>query len=62
MIVFKPPKSVKRAVSPVQAQPVSSANKISLNQASVDQLQQLQGVGFKKGTGNCGLSPETRAI
>lgn len=42
------PKSVKRAVSPVQAQPVSSANKISLNQASVDQLQQLQGVGLKK--------------
>ncbi len=56
------PKSVKRAVSPVQAQPVSSTNKISLNQASVDQLQQLQGVGLKKGTGNCGLSPETRAI
>ena len=42
------PKSVKRAVSPVQAQHVSSANKISLNQASVDQLQQLQGVGLKK--------------
>ena len=42
------PKSVKRAVSPVQAQPVLSANKISLNQASVDQLQQLQGVGLKK--------------
>ena len=42
------PKSVKRAVSSVQAQPVSSANKISLNQASVDQLQQLQGVGLKK--------------
>ncbi len=42
------PKSVKRAVSPVQAQPVSSANKISLNQASVDQLQQLQGVSLKK--------------
>lgn len=42
------PKSVKRAVSPVQAQPVSSTNKISLNQASVDQLQQLQGVGLKK--------------
>ncbi|QEK36759.1 ComEA family DNA-binding protein [Acinetobacter johnsonii] len=42
------PKSVKRAVSPVQAQPVSNANKISLNQASVDQLQQLQGVGLKK--------------
>ena len=42
------PKSVKRAVSPVQAQPVSSENKISLNQASVDQLQQLQGVGLKK--------------
>ena len=42
------PKSVKRAVSPVQAQPVLSANKISLNQASVDQLQQLQGVGLKR--------------
>ena len=42
------PKSVKRVVSPVQAQPVSSTNKISLNQASVDQLQQLQGVGLKK--------------
>ncbi len=42
------PKSVKRAVSPVQAQPMSSVNKISLNQASVEQLQQLQGVGLKK--------------
>lgn len=42
------PKSVKRAVSPAQAQSVPSANKISLNQASVDQLQQLQGVGLKK--------------
>jgi competence ComEA-like helix-hairpin-helix protein len=34
--------------NPQQNQPVSSANKISLNQASVDQLQQLQGVGLKK--------------
>ena len=42
------PKRVKRAVSLVQAQPMLSTNKISLNQASVDQLQQLQGVGLKK--------------
>ncbi len=42
------PKSAKRSVSLVQAQPVSGANKISLNQASVDQLQQLQGVGLKR--------------
>ena len=42
------PKSAKRSVFLVQAQPVSSTNKISLNQASVDQLQQLQGVGLKK--------------
>ncbi len=42
------PKSVKRAVSPVQPQSVTDADKISLNQASVEQLQQLQGVGLKK--------------
>ncbi len=42
------PKSVKRAVSPVQAQPVSSTNKISLNQANLAQLQSLSGVGVKK--------------
>lgn len=42
------PKSVKHSTSPVQAQPVSITNKIRLNQASVDQLQQLQGVGLKK--------------
>lgn len=42
------PKSVKRTVSPVQPQSVTDADKISLNQASVEQLQQLQGVGLKK--------------
>ena len=42
------PKSVKHSTSPVLMPAVSSTDKIRLNQASVDQLQQLQGVGLKK--------------
>ena len=45
---LQPVQRGKSTSSSTQAQAVSSVDKISLNQASVEQLQQLQGVGLKK--------------
>lgn len=38
----------RRSATSAQVQAVLSVHKINLNQASVEQLQQLQGVGLKK--------------
>lgn len=32
-----------------------SSGQIHLNQANIDELQKLKGIGEKKGSGNCGI-------